>query len=126
MEHRLGCRMTLSIPVEIWRGDSVIGSGVSINLSHGGTCIEGIDVGIRPGDFVSVKVFAQNVYHLKAMVLHQSGSLVGLMWASDEQAFHDEIDAIRHGGSDVTSLNTRSSRHKTKLNRPHGLLKNTG
>ncbi len=126
MEHRLGCRMTLSLPVEIWRGDKLVGSGVSMNLSHGGACIKGIDSGIRSGDFVSVKVLARNVYALKAMVLHQSENEIGVMWASDEQGFHEEMDAMRHSSSDVTTLNTLSGILKAKPGRSARFLKNVG
>ncbi len=126
MEHRLGCRMTLSLPVEIWRGDQLVGSGVSRNLSHGGACIQCIDSGIRSGDFVSIKVLARNVYTLKAMVLHQSRNEIGVMWASDEQSFHEEVDTMRHSGDDLTTLNTFSGPRKAKPDLSSRFLKNVG
>ncbi len=124
MEHRLGCRVALSLPVELWRGDRLVGTAVSRNLGHGGACIVGIDAGVSPGDFVTVKIRAQAEYSVKAMVLYQRSDEMGVMWASDEKALHDEIDVIRRANTDATPLTSSTDSRQVKRSSYDGLLKN--
>ncbi len=100
MEHRIGSRTPLKLPIDLWRGKRNAGQFVSRNVSHGGIFIDHCSNNLQPGDFVYLKFCTcfrgqPHEYRMKALVVHQSASGAGLMWAGSNAIFHQELEKIR-------------------------------
>lgn len=100
MEHRMGTRLCLELPIEVWRGGELSGRFYSNDVSHGGIFVCGCHKALKSGDFVDVKLKthffnAPRVYLMKAIAVHHSNRGVGLMWASSDESFHEDLERVR-------------------------------
>jgi len=98
MDHRNGSRAPIAIPVELVRGDTSFGCFMSSNISHGGLLVN-CSRPLKNADCLTVKIADDTSrsgyrHELKVMVVHNSESGVGLMWADYNVPFFNQLEII--------------------------------
>ncbi len=99
MEHRIGRRIKANVIVELWQGNFKRGDFELLNIGPGGLFLKGRVADIREGEVFTIKSAGDDRAgiihdHLIAMVVHQSKSGLGLMWAGGDSLFFSRLSNV--------------------------------
>ncbi len=88
MEHRSGQRLTLNLPTSLSQGNVNLGWFTCKNIGSGGIALKGKIAGLKRDSIVNLSIELllegkQRIHHCKALVIHQSGGCIGLMWVEE-------------------------------------------
>ena len=98
MEHRNGSRKPVVMPVELSRSDKNYGHFMVANIGHGGLLLDGHGP-FKKGEFLTAKIAntetaSPRFHKLNVMVVHNSDSGIGLMWADYNIPFFNKLDQL--------------------------------
>jgi len=99
LEHRIGRRKKVCVPVELLQGDLKLGDFELVNIGLGGLFLKGSNACFHEGETFTIKIPADNQAgingnHLKVMVVHQSVNGTGLMWAGCHTSFFSKLENV--------------------------------
>lgn len=94
MEHRNGSRVPARLNVTVTSRDGESGWFQTLNLGHGGMAIRGTIAGVETNSLVTVGIDSLGdgmpvQLSLRALVVYQTGTATGLMWASDDSILNE-------------------------------------
>lgn len=95
MEHRIGTRSKLAVPVALRQGDKFLGWFRTRDIAPGGIAIQGGVGTLANNSMVNVALESANpnvipLGNFKAVVVHQKHDCLGLMWVEN----HPEVVAL--------------------------------
>ncbi len=99
MEHRQDLRVPVKLNVNLFRKGQKFDNYQSANLGYGGLFLTACYDVVDEGDFIVATIdddsgATAGQYPMKAMVVHSTGSGIGLMWTDCSVEFYDALSQL--------------------------------